>query len=47
MGLSGSKKALNPQVQQFVNESIGEQKVVIFSKSYCPYCKTAKEVNFN
>ncbi|CAG9797057.1 unnamed protein product [Chironomus riparius] len=29
--------------QQFVKESIGKQRVVIFSKSYCPYCVMAKE----
>lgn len=31
---------------QFVKESIGKQRVVIFSKSYCPYCVMAKEVSF-
>lgn len=45
MGQSGGK-ALNPLAQQFVKESIGKQKVVIFSKSYCPYCTIAKKVNF-
>ncbi|GAB0092048.1 Glutaredoxin [Sergentomyia squamirostris] len=28
---------------QFVREIIGRDKVVIFSKTYCPYCKMAKE----
>lgn len=30
---------------QFVTESIAADKVVIFSKSYCPYCQMAKEVS--
>lgn len=29
---------------QFVREAIASNKVVIFSKSYCPYCTMAKEV---
>ncbi|XP_030373437.1 glutaredoxin-C4 [Scaptodrosophila lebanonensis] len=28
---------------QFVRETIANHKVVIFSKSYCPYCSMAKE----
>ncbi|KAH8371509.1 hypothetical protein KR093_007752 [Drosophila rubida] len=28
---------------QFVRETINNHKVVIFSKSYCPYCSMAKE----
>lgn len=28
----------------FVKEAIANNKVVIFSKSYCPYCDMAKEV---
>ncbi|XP_016991637.2 glutaredoxin-C4 [Drosophila rhopaloa] len=28
---------------QFVRETINSNKVVIFSKSYCPYCSMAKE----
>lgn len=46
MGQSGAK-VLNPLAQQFVKESIGKQKVVIFSKSYCPYCKMAKTVKIH
>jgi transposase-like protein len=30
--------------QQFVEDNIAKQLVVIFSKSYCPYCTMAKEV---
>ncbi|KIY69767.1 glutaredoxin [Cylindrobasidium torrendii FP15055 ss-10] len=29
-------------VKQFVEESIEGNKIVVFSKSYCPYCKRAK-----
>ncbi|EDW00873.1 glutaredoxin-C4 [Drosophila grimshawi] len=28
---------------QFVRQTINDNKVVIFSKSYCPYCSMAKE----
>ncbi|XP_031637774.1 glutaredoxin-C4 isoform X2 [Contarinia nasturtii] len=28
---------------KFVSETIASNKVVIFSKSYCPYCTMAKE----
>ncbi|GAN07258.1 conserved hypothetical protein [Mucor ambiguus] len=28
--------------QQIVEEAIQNNKVVVFSKSYCPYCKKAK-----
>lgn len=31
---------------KFVNEAIAKNKVVIFSKTYCPYCTMAKEVIF-
>lgn len=30
---------------KFVSEAIAKDKVVIFSKSYCPYCTMAKEVS--
>ncbi|CRL00805.1 CLUMA_CG014057, isoform A [Clunio marinus] len=29
--------------QKFVKDSIGKDRVVIFSKTYCPYCTKAKE----
>lgn len=32
---------------QFVKDSIAHDKVVIFSKSDCGYCKMAKEVRIN
>ncbi|XP_027338844.1 glutaredoxin-C4 [Abrus precatorius] len=31
-------------VGQFVDETISSHSVVIFSKTYCPYCKRAKAV---
>ncbi|KAG5636541.1 hypothetical protein H0H81_007708 [Sphagnurus paluster] len=31
-------------VQEFVDAAIQENKVVIFSKSWCPYCKKAKSL---
>lgn len=31
--------------RSFVKDSIHQQKVVIFSKSTCPYCTMAKEVS--
>lgn len=29
--------------KEFVDEQIKSNKVVVFSKSYCPYCKMAKK----
>ncbi|KAH8394921.1 hypothetical protein KR222_010586 [Zaprionus bogoriensis] len=34
---------MDSQYAQFVRETISNNKVVIFSKSYCPYCSMAKE----
>ncbi|KAI8987487.1 glutaredoxin [Mycotypha africana] len=31
-------------VQQIVEDIIANNKVVVFSKSYCPYCRKAKEI---
>ncbi|XP_012230648.1 uncharacterized protein [Linepithema humile] len=33
-----------PATRDLVNELIAKDSVVIFSKTYCPYCKMAKEV---
>lgn len=41
---SSGPRVLNPMAQQFVKNSIAKQRVVIFSKSFCPYCTMAKEV---
>lgn len=35
----------SPKVSE-VKNLISSDKVVIFSKTYCPYCKLAKEVSF-
>ncbi|OQV23795.1 putative Uncharacterized monothiol glutaredoxin F10D7.3 [Hypsibius exemplaris] len=32
------------QVKQMVQDKIKANKVMVFSKSYCPYCKKAKNV---
>lgn len=29
---------------EFIKNAIANEKVVIFSKTYCPYCTMAKEV---
>ncbi|KAI9030961.1 glutaredoxin-1 [Phycomyces nitens] len=31
-------------IEQFVKDSIANNKVVVFSKSYCPYCTKAKKI---
>ncbi|KAL0088496.1 thioredoxin-like protein [Phycomyces blakesleeanus] len=31
-------------IEKFVNDSIANNKVVVFSKSYCPYCTKAKKI---
>lgn len=36
---------MSPQAAQLVKDLIKSDVVVIFSKSYCPYCKLAKEVS--
>lgn len=33
--------------QKFVSDAIAKQKIVIFLKTGCPYCKMAEEVNFD
>lgn len=45
MGLNSSKIMEIPDsVKTFVDSLIVEKKVVVFSKSYCPYCTKAKKV---
>ncbi|RXG54578.1 Glutaredoxin-C4 [Armadillidium vulgare] len=50
MGITSSSSAsvkklvnMEGETAQFVQEKINNHKIMIFSKSYCPYCKTAKE----
>ncbi|CRL00806.1 CLUMA_CG014058, isoform A [Clunio marinus] len=40
---SSNSGNIDPMAQQFVRETIESDRVVIFSKSYCPYCTTAKK----
>lgn len=40
-----SEMASSNDIQQFIKEAISKDKVVVFSKSYCPYCKLAKDVS--
>ncbi|CAG4952032.1 glutaredoxin-C4-like [Colias croceus] len=48
MGSRSSKIISNPtmaaELQQFIKNAVAQDKVVVFSKSYCPYCKLAKDV---
>ena len=30
--------------QKYVDDKVANNKVMVFSKSYCPYCKMAKDV---
>ncbi len=41
MGTSGSKQA-TMAAKEFVDATLLANKVVVFSKSYCPYCSKAK-----
>lgn len=38
--MGGSNAALEKRVDDLINEN----KIMVFSKSYCPYCKMAKNV---
>ncbi|XP_026321406.1 glutaredoxin-C4-like [Hyposmocoma kahamanoa] len=39
-----AKMASSPEIQKFIKDAVSQEKVVVFSKSYCPYCHMAKEV---
>lgn len=44
-GLSVEEKAQKKMsAKSFVDVQLKDGKVVVFSKSYCPYCKKAKQV---
>uniref|UniRef100_A0A0K8RI96 Putative glutaredoxin n=2 Tax=Ixodes ricinus TaxID=34613 RepID=A0A0K8RI96_IXORI len=45
--LLGYQVAVSMAARSFVQETIEKNPVVIFSKSYCPFCKMAKEVFVN
>ncbi|XP_013787198.1 glutaredoxin-1-like [Limulus polyphemus] len=41
----GKSEAMSDEeIKTFVTSKINSKKVVIFSKSYCPYCKNAKKI---
>jgi len=42
--ISGGPVDLEGEKAQEVKQIIKKDKVVVFSKTYCPYCKMAKEV---
>lgn len=44
LGSSSLPTDMSGPTAQFVKDAITQDKIVIFSKSYCPYCKMAKDV---
>jgi len=42
--VSSTKGSIMPSTRDLVNEFIAKDSIVIFSKTYCPYCKMAKKV---
>ncbi|WVQ76815.1 glutaredoxin [Cryptococcus sp. DSM 104548] len=34
---------MSAEIKTLVDKTIADNKVVVFSKSYCPYCKRAKQ----
>jgi glutaredoxin 3 len=45
--LSTTTTSLNASPSDFVTKEIDSHKVVIFSKTYCPYCSAAKDLLLN
>merc|ERR1719469_785954 len=43
MGLCDSKP-LDPKLQEGIRDDVANNKVVIYSKSYCPHCANAKSL---
>ncbi|CCD25761.1 dithiol glutaredoxin GRX2 NDAI_0F04430 [Naumovozyma dairenensis CBS 421] len=41
-----TNKMVSQQTVEYVQKLIKENKVIIFAKSYCPYCKAAKHTIF-
>ncbi|ODQ56544.1 glutaredoxin-1 [Saitoella complicata NRRL Y-17804] len=37
-----SPRIMSPAVKSKVDKAIADNKIAVFSKSYCPYCKQAK-----
>lgn len=44
MGASSSSAASAPEMKDYINGEIGSNKVVVFSKTYCPYCVATKNL---
>ena len=44
MGASSSTTKSSPEMKDFINGEIGSNQVVVFSKTYCPYCVATKEL---
>lgn len=44
--IANTPVVVSTAARAFVKDSVYQQKVVIFSKSTCPYCTMAKEVSF-
>ncbi len=42
MGASNSSDASKEETKNWINQEISSNLVVIFSKTYCPYCRKAK-----
>ena len=42
MGASNSTESVMA-AKEFINAKIGNNKIVVFSKTYCPHCKRAKQ----
>ena len=42
MGAGNSKEKRIAAAKEFIENELSKHKVVVFSKSYCPYCKMAK-----
>lgn len=42
--VSSAERVIMAKTREMVEQMIKDHKVVIFSKSHCPYCKMAKEV---
>jgi len=44
MGSSSSSTISNPAIKTFIEKEVQKNPIVIFSKSYCPYCTATKQL---
>mmetsp|Transcript_35149 Transcript_35149/g.83965 ORF Transcript_35149/g.83965 Transcript_35149/m.83965 type:complete len:110 (+) Transcript_35149:144-473(+) len=44
MGSHSSKVAASPKIMEFLKNTIASSEVVVWSKSYCPYCARTKNL---